>query len=55
MPSVYTIEGASPKRKKRRSSPAQKKAQARMKRAAKACKGLRGTKFKSCMSRALKK
>lgn len=56
MPSVYTIEGASyGRRKKRKSSPAQKRAQKRMSRAAKKCKGLKGGKFKSCMKRELKR
>lgn len=54
MPSVYTIEGASPRRRKKTSSK-QKAAQARFKTAAKRCKGLNQKKFRACMSRALKK
>jgi hypothetical protein len=61
MPSVYTIEGTSPSRRKSRSkrkrkglgSPAQRAQQNRMVAANKKCKGKKGQSRKSCMRKAL--
>ncbi len=57
MPSVYTIEGTRRKKRGRKTkfSTAQERAQARMKRAAKRCKGETGRSFKTCMRSELKK
>lgn len=52
MPSVYTIEGAAPRKKKSTKQTAQ---QRRFKKAAKTCKGQTLTKFRACMRRELKK
>lgn len=54
MPSVYTIEGASPARRKKKSSK-QTAQQRRFKAAAKRCKGQTLNKFRACMRRELKK
>lgn len=54
MPSVYTIEGAAPRRRKKKSG-AQTAHQRRFKKAAKTCKGQTLTKFRACMRRELKK
>lgn len=55
MASIYTIDGA-PRRRKKRSSRAQKSSQKRFARAAKRCKG-RGyspKQFRACMRREMK-
>lgn len=54
MPSVYTIEGASPPRKRKNSS-AQSAQQRRFKAAAKRCKGQNLKAYRACMRRELKK
>lgn len=55
MPSVYTIEGASPPRRRRKTTSKQSAHQKRFKAAAKRCKGQSLTKFRACMRRELKK
>lgn len=54
MPSVYTMEGATSRRKKKK-TPAQAAQQKRFRNAAKRCKGQNLKAYRACMRRELKK